>query len=213
MTDNNEPSLERGEARPMPGEEQTESPLGYCPICRARGKTREKRPNGNDQCERGHTYPSKDALSSRPDEQAIRDQALEDAALEMDKIKKVHTVSTLGQIIRALKGKPPEAQKANDGWQPIETAPKDGTIIPCLHAGKDQWRPLRWKTNSRITTGKKRGDTWNRYLESYFGDPNEMDDYDLALPENQPTHWLKIPKFSNDAASDLRPNPRELITQ
>lgn len=32
---------------------------GYCPICMAPGKTRERRVNGNDTCENGHTYPSK----------------------------------------------------------------------------------------------------------------------------------------------------------
>lgn len=36
---------------------------GFCPTCGAGGVTRERRPNGNDNCERGHTYPSKDALN------------------------------------------------------------------------------------------------------------------------------------------------------
>jgi Lar family restriction alleviation protein len=35
---------------------------GYCPICAAPGRTRERRPNGNDTCERGHVYPGRDAL-------------------------------------------------------------------------------------------------------------------------------------------------------
>jgi hypothetical protein len=36
-------------------------PYGYCPACGAPGKTRERRPGGNDTCENGHTYPSADA--------------------------------------------------------------------------------------------------------------------------------------------------------
>lgn len=32
---------------------------GYCPVCMAPGKTRERRINGNDTCENGHVYPSK----------------------------------------------------------------------------------------------------------------------------------------------------------
>jgi hypothetical protein len=36
--------------------------LGQCPKCGADGKIREKRPNGNDKCENGHTYPSRDAV-------------------------------------------------------------------------------------------------------------------------------------------------------
>lgn len=34
------------------------SGLGYCPYCGAPGKTREKRPDGYDTCENGHTYKS-----------------------------------------------------------------------------------------------------------------------------------------------------------
>lgn len=39
------------------------SVYGYCPRCTAQGRTRERRPNGNDTCEQGHTYPSRDALT------------------------------------------------------------------------------------------------------------------------------------------------------
>ena len=34
---------------------------GYCPKCGAKGKSRERRPNGNDHCEKGCVYPSKDS--------------------------------------------------------------------------------------------------------------------------------------------------------
>ena len=40
---------------------QTQEPLavyGYCPECGAKGVMRERRPNGNDKCANGHTYPS-----------------------------------------------------------------------------------------------------------------------------------------------------------
>jgi len=37
-------------------------PLGYCPVCGAIGVKREKRPDGNDVCANGHTYPSRSAL-------------------------------------------------------------------------------------------------------------------------------------------------------
>jgi len=40
----------------------TTSPLGNCPECGVKGKSRERRPNGNDTCENGHVYPSKNAL-------------------------------------------------------------------------------------------------------------------------------------------------------
>lgn len=34
------------------------SVYGHCPRCGAPGKSRERRPNGNDTCERGCLYPS-----------------------------------------------------------------------------------------------------------------------------------------------------------
>lgn len=40
------------------------SPYGYCPICGAPGASRERRPNGNDTCLRGHTYTSRDSRNS-----------------------------------------------------------------------------------------------------------------------------------------------------
>lgn len=43
--------------------EEPKAVLGYCPLCGALGMSRERRPNGNDQCEHGHTYPSKYALT------------------------------------------------------------------------------------------------------------------------------------------------------
>lgn len=39
---------------------------GYCPMCGARGRYRERRPNGNTTCEKGHRYPSRDSLDAPP---------------------------------------------------------------------------------------------------------------------------------------------------
>jgi hypothetical protein len=36
-------------------------PYGRCPVCGAKGVSRERRINGNDMCERGHTYTSREA--------------------------------------------------------------------------------------------------------------------------------------------------------
>lgn len=36
----------------------TNLPYGTCPKCGSPGVSRERRPNGNDKCERGHLYPS-----------------------------------------------------------------------------------------------------------------------------------------------------------
>ena len=37
-------------------------PYGRCPQCNAPGVSRERRPNGNDVCRNGHSYPAKEAV-------------------------------------------------------------------------------------------------------------------------------------------------------
>jgi hypothetical protein len=39
-----------------------DAPYGYCLKCGSKGVSRERRPNGNDKCENGHTYPSASAI-------------------------------------------------------------------------------------------------------------------------------------------------------
>jgi hypothetical protein len=84
-------------------------------------------------------------------------------------------------------------------WEPIETAPKDGTYVLCCWAGSPSVCLLVWKTNRRLIVDPERrlSPEDEAFLKarsaSYFGDPQEDDDYDLALPENAPTHWLPYP--------------------
>ena len=63
-------------------------------------------------------------------------------------------------------------------WETIDTAPKDGSLILCAWAGQKDIALLMWKFNDRTGT-------------SYFGDPDEWDDY--AIMNEQPTHWFKLP--------------------
>jgi hypothetical protein len=64
-------------------------------------------------------------------------------------------------------------------WRPIAEAPKDGT--PVLLFWPDALISIgRWKENPRIGKG-------------YFSDTAEMDDYELAEPENKPTHFMLLP--------------------
>ena len=37
---------------------------GYCPQCGGLGMSRERRLNGNDRCENGHSYPSSTAVAN-----------------------------------------------------------------------------------------------------------------------------------------------------
>lgn len=79
-------------------------------------------------------------------------------------------------------------------WQSIESAPKDGTRICCWAAHFDGPCFLRWKTNPRIVHAHTQGQSMD-LSASYFGDPDESDDYDLALrlDGGAPTHWLPLP--------------------
>lgn len=43
------------------------APYGYCPQCGAKGLIRERRMDGNTRCENGHVYPSKDAVTNKPE--------------------------------------------------------------------------------------------------------------------------------------------------
>ena len=56
--------------------------IGFCPKCGAVGQSRERRMNGDDKCASGHTYPSRESLSERPelsDPMSVLSVAREDA--------------------------------------------------------------------------------------------------------------------------------------
>lgn len=83
-----------------------------------------------------------------------------------------------------------EEAMPRDQWQPIESAPKDGTRIwlywpDYCYTTDDSDGPYvgtgQWKTNHRIN-------------KSYFSAfPDESDDYGSSLPAHAPTHWQPLP--------------------
>lgn len=82
----------------------------------------------------------------------------------------------------------------NMSWQPIETAPKDGTPVLCGWQRSGDRGFLVWKHNHRIKHAHEQGSMMD-HAEDYFGDPIEYDDYDLALPSGGPTHWFDLPRL------------------
>lgn len=46
---------------------QGRAPMGYCPHCSTPSISREKRPDGNDTCQKGHCYPSAASLRTLKD--------------------------------------------------------------------------------------------------------------------------------------------------
>lgn len=52
----------KGEPVPARIELANHSTFGFCPHCSSRSVSREKRPDGNDRCEKGHVYPSSSSV-------------------------------------------------------------------------------------------------------------------------------------------------------
>jgi hypothetical protein len=77
-------------------------------------------------------------------------------------------------------------------WRPITTAPKDGTRIVCWAEMFDHPCFLVWKTNPRIVHEHNAGQSME-LSAAYFGDPDEMDDYELSEAGKGPTHWMPLP--------------------
>ncbi len=65
-------------------------------------------------------------------------------------------------------------------WRPIETAPKDGTLILCLYPdrhGQDQLSLRYWAVGDWPSSGRTEG--WS--------------DQHRQLRKTEPTHWLPLP--------------------
>lgn len=63
-------------------EQERAAPYGYCPECAAPGKLREKRPDGNDICEAGHSYASAKAVMAKPEPEVAATPKKETARFE-----------------------------------------------------------------------------------------------------------------------------------
>jgi hypothetical protein len=93
---------------------QSEQSLyGFCPKCGARGKSRERRPNGNDTCENGHTYAISRALTNPISEAEI--EQLDMAGFKRGYLSAINHPE-LNDFARAIVL---EAQHQRDRWGPL----------------------------------------------------------------------------------------------
>lgn len=89
-------------------------------------------------------------------------------------------------------------------WQPIETAPKDGTPILLYwpHYPDEEkgvvWLGA-WKVNDRLAKG-------------YFSDSCEWDDFEMAEPRYAPSHWQPLPPPPKDEPRAVQSHPVETET-
>ncbi len=63
-------------------------------------------------------------------------------------------------------------------WQPIDTAPRDGSTVLAWRADWERPSFVRWALSARTGTG-----CWN--------DADRSDG--CSLEEEPPTHWLRLP--------------------
>ena len=71
---------------------------------------------------------------------------------------------------------------AEQGWQPIETAPKDGSNVEACWPGHGAICPTRWASESHEAQPRP---YWTHWGARIFG----LRD----IRNNQPTHWRPMP--------------------
>lgn len=86
----------------------------------------------------------------------------------------------LHEVKQALQSLP-AIEQAMQGWQPIETAPKDKTMVALLHVGANGYR--------------RYGVGWHMPLTGWQGWPHEPGE-DYAAP----THWMPLPTPPTEGA-------------
>ena len=79
----------------------------------------------------------------------------------------------------------PNSLRHYGGWQPIETAPKDGTRILAYGKHGLDVDEQKWATV-----------VWQDYSKGFVCDPNEATEYDPEV--SNITHWMPLPEKPND---------------
>ncbi len=89
-----------------------------------------------------------------------------------------------------------ERLRALTTWQPIDTAPDDGTKIDVFANGK-RYANVRWSFSVNSNTGDRIKSAWDGWV--YDGCSGQS--YTPNLIGVEPTHWLPLPPPPADAAN------------
>lgn len=81
----------------------------------------------------------------------------------------------------------PNSDTRLDGWQPIATAPKDGTVFQAwVHRPDTDLFPGGWEPDCRFNPSSEAFEIWGRV-------DYDQDGWDTYL-HLEPTHWMPQPK-------------------
>ena len=75
-------------------------------------------------------------------------------------------------------------------WQPIETAPRDGTWILATRKGEEFFK-CRWMT--AYTLAEEYGGSACDYIQACWDDGDIQTCWDDGDNEATPTHWMPLP--------------------
>ena len=100
---------------------------------------------------------------------------------------------------KAWKARAALAQQEAQGWQPIETAPKDGTVIDLWHEEFGREADCYWGLPHHCCgeMGSLCDSDWHSLEPGWVGTCNE-----IMSPANAYTHWMPLPP-----APDADPTP------
>lgn len=97
---------------PPQTEQEPVAVYGYCPECNAKGVMRERRPNGNDKCANGHTYPSSKSTPPQLEQEPIYQYQMANGSW-IDQTKESHDYNVRhGQAtVRVVHTAPPQLEQ------------------------------------------------------------------------------------------------------
>jgi len=106
------------------------------------------------------------------------------------------TLCSIRAIERALAN--PSDQEKLEGWQPIETAPKDGRDILILAHGmciQARFEPGSWSSDTPIAPAEYDGAVWCGFDDQVNFEIEETDHGDF---HGRVTHWMPLPAPPSD---------------
>lgn len=117
-----------------------------------------------------------------------------------------NTADNATAVVQAvLAAAAPPGQAMSQGWQPIETAPKDGTVIDLWHEEFGREADCYWGLPHHCCgeMGSLCDSDWHSLEPGWVGTFNE-----IMSPANAYTHWMPLPP-----APDADPTPPAQQTQ